>query len=385
MVMRLHCLIVLTILMTFSAIVYGQDHVKVRINLRGIDKEKLIVHFDDGIVLDVLELDQADSSINIDKPVYTRYPTLNVTYDRKYDKNYFIDSNLSILNLFYDPKRKETPFYSEGNTHITAIYDTASNEIYRNLKREQEIELIKLNNLFTKHGSELRTNDSIKYELANTVKVINTKSLDYLTPYANDFFSFYYFKDQVLGLASLVENDSEYYSNLLAYYNNTFPDEFRNTKEGKKIAAQLQQKISPTRLKENEILPDIHFKDINRGAIKLKNSKENFVLLDFWASWCGPCLQQIPDITELRKQFSTDVLKIVSISIDRDSTSFINSVKEHKMDWINSLDRGSLLSDSLGISSVPTLLLLNRHGKIVYYKNGGKLDVDRIRAIIRED
>lgn len=383
--MRLQCLIFLTLLMTFCTIVYGQDHVKVRINLRGIDKEKLIVHFDDGIVIDVLDLNIADSIIIIDKPVYTRYPTLNITYDVKYYKNYFIDSNLSILNLSYDPKRKETPFYSDGNTNITAIYDTTSNEIYRNLKRQQEAELLKLNNLFTKHGSELSTNDSIKYELSNTVKVINTKSMDYLTPYANDFFSFYYFKDQVLGLASLIENDSEYYRNLLVYYNNTFPDEFKNTEEGKKLANQLQQKISPIRLKENEILPDIHFKDINGGSIQLKNSKENFVLLDYWASWCGPCLQQIPDITALRKQFSTDVLKIVSISIDRDSTSFINSVKEHKMDWIHSLDRGSLLSDSLGISSVPTLLLLNRNGKIVYYKNGGKLDIDRIRAIIRED
>lgn len=374
-------LVILTILLTPSAFVYGQDHVKVNINLSGIDKEKLVIHFDDGILLDVLDLNQGDSTITVDKPVYTRYPTISVEYGGEYYEKFFVNSKIAVLNLFYDANRKDTPFYSSGNIYVTAI-DTVSNEIYRGLRREQKMELLKLSDFFKKHGHQIRTNDSVKYELSSIVKVINAKSMNYLEPYAHDFFSFYYFKDQVLSLASFIEKDSEYYSKLFAYYNNTFPEEFRNTGEGKQIAAQLQQKISPVLLKENEIMPNVSLKDINGDAIVLKSPKERFVLLDFWASWCTPCLQQVPDIKALRQQFSTDKLKIVSISIDKDSTSFINSIKEHKMDWIHSLDRGGLLSDSLGISSVPTLLLLDQNGKIVYYKNGGKLDVDRIRALV---
>lgn len=385
MAIRSQFLVILTILLTLSGLVYGQSHVNVKINLKGIDKEKLVVHFDNGILLDVLDLKQGDSTILVDKPVYTLYPTISVVYDRKFYEIFFVDSNIAVLNLYFDASKTNGSFYSDGNTNITAPYDTVSNEMYRNLKREQIAETLILNDLFKKHGHEVRTNDSVKYELSIVAKALNAKTMDYLTPYAHDFFSFYYFKDQVLGLSSFIENDSEYYSKLLAYYNHTFPEEFRNTGEGKQIIAQLQQKISPVLLKENGIMPDISLKAINGEAIVLKKPKERFVLLDFWASWCRPCLQQLPDIKLLRQQFSTDELKIVSISIDRDSTSFINSIQEHKMDWIHSLDRGSSLSDSLGISSIPTLLLLDQDGKIVYYKNGGQLDMDRIRAIIREN
>ncbi|TYR32216.1 TlpA family protein disulfide reductase [Sphingobacterium phlebotomi] len=385
LVARLQFLLVLTLSLTLSGLAYGQDHVHLKINLTGIDKEKLVVHFDDGIVLDIVDLNQGDTTIIVDKPIYTSRPTISVVYDRKNFDEFFIDSNVAVLNLFYDANRGNAPFYTDSNTNLTAIYDTVSNDIYRELRRGQTSELQKVSDIYIKHGRAVRTNDSLKYELAKLAKSINAKSMDFLVPYAKDFFSFYYFKNQVLSFAKSVENDSEYYTTLLAYYNNTFPEEFRNTGEGKKIADELQQKISPVLLKEGETMPDIHFKDISGDTIVFKDQKENFVLLDFWASWCGPCIRQIPDIKALRKEFSADSLKIVGISIDRDSTSFINSIEEHKMDWVHSLDRGSLLSGKLGISSVPSVLLLDRNGKIVYYKKGGRLDMEKIRAIIRKD
>lgn len=385
LVARLQFLLVLTLSLTLSGLAYGQDHVHLKINLNGIDKEKLIVHFDDGIVFGRIDLNQGDSTIVVDKPLYTMCPTISLVYDSKNYGDFFIDSTVAILNIFYDANRSTDQFYTDSNTNLTAIYDTVSNEIYHELRRGQISELQKINNIYIKHGRAVRTNDSLKYELANLAKSINAKSMDFLVPYAEDFFSFYYFKTQVLAFAKSVENDSEYYTALLAYYNKTFPEEFRNTGEGKKIADELQQKISPVLLKEGEMMPDIHFKNISGDTIVFKEQKENFVLLDFWASWCGPCIQQIPDIKALRKEFSADSLKIVGISIDRDSTSFINSIEEHKMDWVHSLDRGSLLSGKLGISSVPRVLLLDRNGKIVYYKKGGRLDMEKIRAIIRKD
>lgn len=385
LVARLQFLLVLTLSLALSGLAYGQDHVHLKINLTGIDKEKLVVHFDDGIVLDIVDLNQGDTTIIVDKPIYTSRPTISLAYGRKNYDRFFIDSTVAVLNLFYDANRSTAQFYTDSNTNLTTIYDTVSNEIYRDLRRGQIAEQKKINDIYIKHGRAVRTNDSLKYELTNLAKSINAKSMDFLLKYRDDFFSFYYFKAQVMGLASLIENDSEYYTALLAYYNNTFPEEFRNTGEGKKIADELQQKISPVLLKEGEMMPDIHFKNISGDTIVFKEQKENFVLLDFWASWCGPCIQQIPDIKALRKEFSADSLKIVGVSIDRDSTSFINSIEEHKMDWVHSLDRGSLLSGKLGINSVPSVLLLDRNGKIVYYKKGGRLNMEKIRAIIRKD
>ena len=385
LVVRFLFLSIIYPLLGLSSVVYGQDRVNIKINLSGIDREKLVVHFDDGIVLDIINLNQGDSTTVVDRTIYTRYPSISAQYDGKYYQEFFIDSPVAILNLFYDVNRKNAPFYADYNINISAIYDTVSNEIYRDLRIRQKDELLKLNDLFTKHGAEIRTNDSVKYEFNQLTRLMNAKSMEFLGPYAEDFFSFYYFKDQILASAEFIEDDPEYYMELLAYYNDTFPEEFRNTGEGKKIADGLLQKISPVLLKEGGTMPDIYFRDLYGDTILYKNQKENFVLLDFWASWCGPCIQQIPDIKALRKEFPEDRLKIVGISIDRDSTSFINCIAEHKMDWIHSLDRGSRLSDKLGISSVPRVVLLDRNAKIVYNKRGGNLDMEKIRAILRED
>ncbi|QIH35578.1 TlpA disulfide reductase family protein [Sphingobacterium sp. DR205] len=378
------CFVAFAMLSGFCCFGQGYNRVKVKINLHGIDNEKLVVRFDDGIVLDELKPNQGDSTLLIDRPINTPYPRIGIIYNRKYCENYFIDDNVAVLNLFYDANKKNTQVYSDKNINITVI-DTISNKFYGDLRKDQEVELSRLTPFFKKHGHEIRTNDSVKYELVSLIKAINAKSMNFLAANADDFFSFYYFKDQVLGFTSFMESDSEYFTHLLAYYNSTFPEKFRQTGEGKQIATDLKQHISPVLLKENMTMPEIHFKDSHGDSILYKNQKENFVLLDFWASWCSPCVQQIADIKALAEQFSTDSLKIVSISIDRDSISHINSIKQHKMDWVHSLDRGAVLSGSLGVTSVPTVLLLDRNRKIVYYKNGGKLDVDRIRAIIRKD
>ncbi|RZF60227.1 TlpA family protein disulfide reductase [Sphingobacterium corticibacterium] len=385
MVIRTLFLTVLVVLLTLSAAVYGQDRVNIKINLSGIDREKLVVHFDDGIVLDIINLNQGDSTIVVDRPTYTRYPSMYAQYDGKYYQEFFINSPVAVLNLFYDLNRKNVPFYADCNINITAIYDTVSNEIYRDLRIRQKDELLKLNDLFTKHGAEIRTNDSVEYEFNQLTRLMNANSMEFLKPYAEDFFSFYYFKDQILASVEFIEDYPEYYMELLAYYNDTFPEEFRATGEGKKVVDGLLQKISPVLLKEGATMPDIHFRDLYGDTVLYKNQKENFVLLDFWASWCGPCIQQIPDIKALRKEFPENRLKIVGISIDRDSTSFINSIEEHKMDWIHSLDRGSLLSGKLGINTIPRVVLLNRSGRIVYNKRGGRLDMEKIRAILGED
>lgn len=378
------CSMILVILSAICCFAQEHNRVKIKINLHGIDNEKLVVQFDDGIVKDELKPGKGDSILLIDRSINTPYPRVSTNYNRQYFENYFIEGDVAVLNLFYDANKKNAPVYSDKNVNVTVI-DTLSNKFYRALRKDQEVELSSLNTLFKMHGHEIRTNDSVKYELASLIKAINAKSMDFLSTNTDDFFSFYYFKDQVLGLTGLIERDPEYYLHLLAYYNSTFPEKFRQSGEGKQILADLKQHISPVLLKENMTMPDVYFKDNHGDSILYKNQKENFVLLDFWASWCGPCVQQIPDIKALREQFSTDSLKIVSISIDRDSTSYINSIKQHKMNWIHSLDRGAVLSSSLGISSVPTVLLVDQKGKIFYYKNGGKLDVDRIRSIVRKD
>lgn len=88
-------------------------------------------------------------------------------------------------------------------------------------------ELLKLRDLLENHGREISQNDSIIYARTELVKRINAKSMGFIAPYANEFFSFYYFKAQVLGWSTLIGDDPEYYSTLSEYYNTIFPEDFK--------------------------------------------------------------------------------------------------------------------------------------------------------------
>jgi len=178
---RLIFLMALAIFSVFPSVAQLKNQVRVSINFHEIDKDRLSVDFDDGVVLEPVDLSGVDSVLVINKPVYTPYPTIRLTYDRKSGLDYFINSDDATLNLFYDANRTDTPFYSDANPNFTAIYDSITNEMYRDLRRGQQAELNKLNDLFKKHGHEIGSNDSIKYELTTLIKTINVKSMDFMT------------------------------------------------------------------------------------------------------------------------------------------------------------------------------------------------------------
>ena len=366
-----------------SPLLWGQENVKLKIHLEGINRELFNMHFDDGLVKDFIKARQEDTLMLLERASYTPYPRISISYKGKY-YDYFIKNQIPTINIHYDSSRVDFPFYSDQTGNITPIYDTVSSPIFRELRSDLKTENFQLSELWSKHGSEIRTNDSVKFALKKLTKEMNVKSMALLASYPDDFFSFLYFKEQVLFPTLSVEDDSDYYKNLLDYYKRTFPSEFRLTVEGKQIAQDIEHKITPILIKEGDMMPNIYFKDIYGDTIFLKNQRERFVLMDFWASWCGPCVAQIPDLRLLRETFSKELLKIVSISIDRDSVSFLKSVKENEMNWVHGFDRGGILSNSIGFTSIPRLVLLDQNGKIVYYKTGGRIDMEKINAILRK-
>src|SRR5690606_19378996 len=105
---RLIFLMALAIFSVFPSVAQLKNQVRVSINFHEIDKDRLSVDFDDGVVLEPVDLSGVDSVLVINKPVYTPYPTIRLTYDRKSGLDYFINSDDATLNLFYDANRTDT-------------------------------------------------------------------------------------------------------------------------------------------------------------------------------------------------------------------------------------------------------------------------------------
>ena len=108
----------------------------------------------------------------------------------------------------------------------------------------------------------------------------------------------------------------------------------------------------------------------------LKITAENFdqevikahgaVLLDFWASWCGPCRQEIPHLKEVYKKYKEKGLEILSVSVDAKPTDWKKAMAEERMAWpqINAVESKPVMADYL-FSGIPYLVVVDKEGKIV--------------------
>ncbi len=102
--------------------------------------------------------------------------------------------------------------------------------------------------------------------------------------------------------------------------------------------------------------------------LSLYNVKAKYILLDFWASWCGPCRRMNPKWVKLYKKYKSKGFEIISISLDDDKNQWLNAIKKDKLTWINISDlkgwRNSLAS-KYAISSVPYTIFLNENYEVI--------------------
>jgi thiol-disulfide isomerase/thioredoxin len=89
------------------------------------------------------------------------------------------------------------------------------------------------------------------------------------------------------------------------------------------------------------------------------------VLLDFWASWCGPCRSALPNLKRLQAVYGGGDFVVVSISEDDDESDWRAFVAGHNMTWPQRLDSDSSLQHQFGVNALPTYILLGRDGAVV--------------------
>ena len=98
-------------------------------------------------------------------------------------------------------------------------------------------------------------------------------------------------------------------------------------------------------------------------------SKTDYVLVDFWASWCGPCRRLMPALKELYESYNpSGKLEILGVSCDRDEAAWLKAIAEDELPWQHIRDQRAepyTPSDTYGISAIPTTILIDKEGVIV--------------------
>ena len=115
---------------------------------------------------------------------------------------------------------------------------------------------------------------------------------------------------------------------------------------------------------------DLTMQDLNGKQVKLSDwvGKGKYVLVDFWASWCGPCRAEMPNVVEAYNKYHSKGLEIVGVSFDQKKDAWTAMVKKLGMEWPQMSDLKGWQCEAgkvYGIRSIPSNILLDPQGKIV--------------------
>jgi thiol-disulfide isomerase/thioredoxin len=121
-------------------------------------------------------------------------------------------------------------------------------------------------------------------------------------------------------------------------------------------------------IRAGALIGEISLPDTSGILAPLSGLKGKVVLIDFWASWCGPCRLANPGLLKIYNQYSGKNFAIYGISIDKSVEAWRKAIREDRLTWMqvnDTSDHDRTLIDKWGINYIPTSFLLNADGRIV--------------------
>jgi peroxiredoxin len=132
----------------------------------------------------------------------------------------------------------------------------------------------------------------------------------------------------------------------------------------------LQHHLALLTLGRGKAAPEFTATSTAGGAVSLEDFRGQYVLLDFWATWCAPCIEQMPKMRALHEQYEDRGLKVIGVSVDQDLEALEEYLKREEPGWLQIADRaqppGHRLAPNYGVDKLPRLVLIGPDGRIVH-------------------
>ena len=172
-----------------------------------------------------------------------------------------------------------------------------------------------------------------------------------------------------------IENDYASYEAILNQLIVAFGDSPSIQGAKKNFDDYSAQKNASDPLAPGKMAPDFEEAMLDGKLMKLSDLKGKVVLLDFWASWCGPCRRENPNVVNLYKKYNKDGFTVLSVSLDKSKSSWEAAIEKDNLIWpyhVSDLQQwNSKVAKQYGVHGIPFTVLIDQEGKIIKTKLRG--------------
>ena len=126
--------------------------------------------------------------------------------------------------------------------------------------------------------------------------------------------------------------------------------------------------IATAQIDVGDTIPSIALKSISNTEVNITSFKGKYLLIDFWASWCGPCRLGNKKLVKLHNEVSSDKIEIIGISIDTDTNKWLKAVEKDQIKFTQLIDSEGFDAETaiqFGVEELPSKFLFNEEGVLI--------------------